>query len=904
MIPCDEENVDGRVTPSPSDKHALASTTSRPRKKSIKSTRRIRRRHSKHQPPQGNGAESAATTCEPDVKRQAGAADKFRDSQSEISLAKQARSEEEHGPKQHRRQSHTRLRQKHKGRKKGSESRDHDSKDAYQRHNDPEKDTMVSKPEALLAASVCKAVDEHAAGPVKSPGDEGRSQPEAEREAIGPQPSVKSAHKPDTGPVERKTGQGYSKSKGTKASTSDILGGRIDARPCSSVATEERRWLRRLAGCLVFAAILCFVGAALYVAIFVLAGDAAVAAGFVRKPTRAALHPLCSGTACVRALDALTENMEDVNPCADFQRHVCGRWFSQHSRRESYEQEAVDVFLSRIHQALIDAAQQPHGHVTREFNMAKLYDSCLKFAVQEQTVKTTDVLESMGIKAEILQSIRRPGDLFRFVVGTSLSTGLPSVVAVPLRRGSSLRAPFVPAVDMGQTLLVSLHYVHVSAYLKDAVADFRVSNAEGVIAAVTKIDEAVEAWRAKADRRESFATMRLRELRDVVGGASWIEALNSGLLATGASPQFTNESAVMTRARGQIYGALAALLFGQASMEHARFYAVLLLLAQVMKYRYLLERTLERTLKDHGQCLHVTGSLTSASFTAWVTQTLVPTGAIEDLGHMVKGLKEAMVSRPAPVPELNVSDSDVAKWTVHVIGSERALPQSSAVSSLAAASAPYDDRFLLNVARASRDNVLPALSKHESTSSGGRDDPLGEDVDARTLAAWQIRGTTSYDSRTGRLFVPAVWLSNIAFVRDSAVPALDFATLGVRLLAVWIRSQLTKRPHLRENLESSSGCPWREVDTSLEDENSDEVVRKVASTEWALRLAFLASQQPLPRKDLASGVLRDRVFFWRFCQSHCGDIVSGDVCGIAVRRTRSFRDAFACRESDAALCSP
>ncbi|XP_049512144.1 uncharacterized protein LOC125940251 isoform X2 [Dermacentor silvarum] len=360
----------------------------------------------------------------------------------------------------------------------------------------------------------------------------------------------------------------------------------------------------------------------------------------------------------------------------------------------------------------------------------------------------------------------------------------------------------------------------------------------------------------------------------------------------------------MIKARDQIYGALATLLFSQASIEHARVYAVLLLLAQVMKYRYLLERALERTLRDYGPCLRVTGSLTSARFTAWVTQTLVATEAIEELGRMVESLKEAMISHPAILPELNMSDSDVAKWTVHVIGSERALYASSTTSSLPAASAPYDDRFLLNVARASRDNVFPAVSKYDSTSSDGSDHPLDIDVDARTLAAWQIQGTISYDSRTRRLFVPAVWLSDITFVRDSSIPGLDFATLGVRLLAVWIRGQFAERPHLLEKLESSAECRWREVETTLDGENSDEFVRKTASTEWALRVAFLASQQPLLRKDLANDGLRDRVFFWRFCQFHCGDIVNGDACGIAVRRTRYFQDAFMCREPDVPLCSP
>ncbi|KAL3212950.1 hypothetical protein MRX96_035775 [Rhipicephalus microplus] len=203
----------------------------------------------------------------------------------------------------------------------------------------------------------------------------------------------------------------------------------------------------------------------------------------------------------------------------------------------------------------------------------------------------------------------------------------------------------------------------------------------------------------------------------------------------------------------------------------------------------------------------------------------------------------------------------------------------------------YGDRFLLNVARASKDNVFPTLFQRESSTSTGSEG--NTDMDAGTLAALQIEGTISYDAHTRQLLVPAVWLSDLMFVRDGSFPVLDVAALGVRLLAVWIRAQLAGRPQVLENLKSTAECPGHEFETPLDEDNSDQVMREVASTELALRIAFQASRS---REHLAADVLRDRVFFWRFCQTHCGDVVGRDACEFAVHLAGGFRDAFECRE--------
>ncbi|KAH8032110.1 hypothetical protein HPB51_023220 [Rhipicephalus microplus] len=505
------------------------------------------------------------------------------------------------------------------------------------------------------------------------------------------------------------------------------------------------------------------------------------------------------------------------------QAHKAAVRFWHRSRRESYEQEAVDLFLTRIHQALQNKTQQPaaHGIVSREYNIAKLYDSCLNFVVQDQ-------------KTKFVESVRSSEDLFRFIVGTSLSTGLPSVVRITLRSGSMPPSVFVPVIDMGQTLRASLHYVDVPPYLQEAIGDLQIPDGAEVIEAATKIDEAVETWRVQADRSEAFAILRLGQLGKVVVGASWTEALNTGLPKGHTAPQFTANDTAKIRAREMIHGALTVLLLGRESIQHVRLYVVLLLLAQVMKYRYLLERPLERTLKDHAWCLHETAVLSS---------------------------------------------------------SQGSLNTGFSTSSPAAAPTSYGDHFLLNVARASKDSVFPAVFQRESSTSTGSEG--NTDMDAGTLAALQIEGTISYDAHTRQLLVPAVWLLDLMFVRDGSFPVLDVAALGVRLLAVWIRAQLAGRPQVLENLKSTAECHGYEFETPLDEDNSDQVVREVASTEWALRIAFQASRS---RERLAADVLQDRVFFWRFCQTHCGDVVGRDACEFAVHLAEGFRDAFECRE--------
>ncbi|KAK8769878.1 hypothetical protein V5799_013657 [Amblyomma americanum] len=152
------------------------------------------------------------------------------------------------------------------------------------------------------------------------------------------------------------------------------------------------------------------------------------------------------------------------------------------------------------------------------------------------------------------------------------------------------------------------------------------------------------------------------------------------------------------------------------------------------------------------------------------------------------------------------------------------------------------------------------------------------------------------------MYVPAILLSDAMFVRDDAVPALDLATLGFRLLVAWLRGQSEARPDLLEDLKESSQCLWLKLETPVDLHLSEEAVREVVVNHWALSVAFLASQLPRRRGDLVNDVLSDRVFFWRFCQSLCGDALHKDACSFVVHHVQGFKDTFMCPNSATPPC--
>ncbi|KAL1475927.1 hypothetical protein MTO96_036926 [Rhipicephalus appendiculatus] len=76
--------------------------------------------------------------------------------------------------------------------------------------------------------------------------------------------------------------------------------------------------------------------------------------------SRSQLKRLCSAEACRRAVDALVDNMlewDDSSSCAEFGKQACGGWTKLIARRLSFEEEALEQSIERLHTAMLRMSQ-------------------------------------------------------------------------------------------------------------------------------------------------------------------------------------------------------------------------------------------------------------------------------------------------------------------------------------------------------------------------------------------------------------------------------------------------------------------------------------------------------------------------------------------------------------------
>lgn len=71
---------------------------------------------------------------------------------------------------------------------------------------------------------------------------------------------------------------------------------------------------------------------------------------------------VCSNEECRRVVAFATENTDlDFDPCVDFHRHACGRWFAGSSARRSY-----------VDENRFNLSAAAHGALTRLLSRAQL----------------------------------------------------------------------------------------------------------------------------------------------------------------------------------------------------------------------------------------------------------------------------------------------------------------------------------------------------------------------------------------------------------------------------------------------------------------------------------------------------------------------------------------------------
>lgn len=240
-------------------------------------------------------------------------------------------------------------------------------------------------------------------------------------------------------------------------------------------------------------------------------------------------------------------------------------------------------------------------------------------------------------------------------------------------------------------------------------------------------------------------------------------------------------------------------------------------------------------------------------------------------------------------------------------------------------------------------------------------DSIGSDYEEHAVGRL-LRGEIAIASGDGKtsILVPADFLV-ADMMYPASKPELNFPTVGVWLLAHWIKAAALNKA-LRnatwpgeDTLERPSAIPeagpahWRllrgtrvtdaggvtgrnggsgdgpeeEVDLQLALDRKVDCVREEASVvlgrhvsreegqhlffvEWALEVAFIAAEAR--RREVVSRWSKDdrwsrQLFFMRFCHTLCGNDSALDACRYQAARSPELARAFQCREPNATKCS-
>lgn len=625
---------------------------------------------------------------------------------------------------------------------------------------------------------------------------------------------------------------------------------------------------------------------------------------------------------CLLAVEQLAHDMDgSVDPCLNLDQFVCGRWRKWNLNRRTYLQESMDNLTANIHESFLYLLNNLHLYGHEEGSMAVFYNSCRSFlATNDRTKSTADVISALGLRRRMVAFNMSAGmqGLLDFVVGMSLGSGLDSVISVSSRAGKVY-------VDMGHSLRSSLGGARVGLYLAAALSELGLGNES--LNPLLDIDNAVDKCVQEANTLEPFVNASVKVLDGQrVPGASFVHALNQAL-QTGESA-YSPDSAVAVRCIIEIRATLATL--AAADLREAYVYASVVLLAQVMRYAYILPHEAATSLTTHDvtkTCVKLTGDHFKALFPEWVTRKLVGPAALAAFHTMTKTLQQAF-SRSATAKELRFNGSDLANISVFVVG-ESNITAWSPSSPAGATPTHYDNHFLLNVVRASRDGV-------------GRD---FEDAAVERQLGGEI--VMSEVNRHWTVFVPADFLlADMMYVTSG--PEVNFPTVGVWLLAQWIKAAVLNKQiqdaawlpreisgtksalekkvqNSRERDKVCTAIKWRARESALHDDESDklylvevmdekmECTRQEASSalgrnvsaiegqflffvNWALDVALLAAAN---RREHQAWWRRDdrrtwQLFLMRFCHTMCGDEATLDTCRYQALQSRQLALAFRC----------
>ncbi|XP_049523925.1 uncharacterized protein LOC125945716 [Dermacentor silvarum] len=641
---------------------------------------------------------------------------------------------------------------------------------------------------------------------------------------------------------------------------------------------------------------------------FLLVVSLLIAVIFSRRPTRSPAPPktgliqelvkYCGGSkACSRAVDAIADTADlATDPCVDFYQFACGRWRAWNQQRPGYRRESEENYTLSIRKALLSLLDDDYGRRSVDVNsgearnMAAFYDSCHKFlGAGARVAPVTDVLATMGFNASSdghdTTSIRTIQDLLDFIVNRSLNNGLASVVSVTLRRRTI-------SLDAGQTLHSTLGDDHVLEFLTATLGDNGLANDECNVHGLYHLDGEIHSRRALYNLSVPFDRTPLRYVEPPMEGVSWVDALNR------ASPErpvrYSLQSPV--ESRGMAYVQEAVTLLSRTTLEQARVYASAVLLAQVIKYVYLIRG--QARSEGIATCLEITGSYFKDLLPYWISATFGSPEAAQSFVDMVKRIQDATLGTCASFMKIGIDCRNLSKLDVSFIGSAESFTALQKHPRAVSSVAPYGEHFLVNVVRASRDHV-------------------GTDYEDGAVQR-QLHGRLvfpEHGARSRLIAVPANFLVPDAFVGDGSLPFLDYATVGVRLLLDWIETQFTENAAMEyaSTLNVTVPCVRDAARAIFGRKVGEEEARHLVFADWALDVVLTAAKWDFVSNtgnassntaQLASVMKASRqLFYLRFCHTLCGELSAlASACRYRASYSKDFAFAFSCREPASLQC--